>query len=165
MIRPRFVFAATLFGASLAGAAALAQAPAPKFEPILSGKQFVAPLRGKVAIEFTKPSTRREKDLVVTTVTVKNVSDGPIARLTVEEIWYDKRGEVIGGGKSAINGVLGAGKVDVVRIETPYNAGFNSNNYRFTHANGSVDPKPVDKIEDPDAAAKAAAAKQAASKR
>ncbi|HVH28856.1 MAG TPA: hypothetical protein VM818_18975 [Vicinamibacterales bacterium] len=167
MIRARSLFAATLVGVSFASGVLSAQAPAPapKFTPILAGKQFTAPVRGKVDVEFTKPVTKREKDLVVTTLDVKNISDGPIARLTVEEIWYDKGGEVIGGGRGAINGVLPAGKVQTIEIKTPYNSRFNANNYKFTHANGSVEPKRVDKMVDPDAEAKAAEKKAAAAKK
>jgi hypothetical protein len=165
MIRARVAFAATLVGASLAGVAVVAQAPAPKFTPILSGKEFTMPIRGKVDVEFTRPATKRDKDLVITTIDVKNISKGPIARLVIEEIWYDKAGEVIGGGRGVINGVLPAGKVQTVTIETPYNPRFNANNYKFTHANGAVTPTRVDKIVDPDAEAKAAEKKAAAAKK
>jgi hypothetical protein len=166
MIRARFVFAATLAGASLAASAALAQAPkAPDFQPILSGKNFVSPVRGAVDVEFAKPPVKREKDVIIDEFTVKNTSSGPIARLTIESIYYDKAGAVIAGGKSAINGLLQPGEIQVVKVETPFNAKMNSSNYKFTHANGTVTPKKVDKIVDPAAAEKAAAAKAAASKR
>jgi hypothetical protein len=154
MTRARIVLAATLVGATLAGAIALAQTP-PKFEPILAGKEFTPPVRGAVEIEYTNPTRKRSKDLIVSTIQVKNISSGPIARLTIEEIWYDKGGAVIGGGKGVINGLLPAGDVQTITIETPFNPQFNSNNYRFSHANGSVTPNRVDKIEDPDAAAAA----------
>jgi hypothetical protein len=156
MIRARFVFAATLVAVGLAAASASAQAPAaPDFKPILAGKNFTPPVRGAAIVEFTKPDTKRDKDLVITKVTVKNASTQPIARLTIEEIWYDKGGAIVGGGKGFINGLLPAGKVDTITIETPYNTKFNANNYKFTHANGTVTPKKVDKIDDPDAPAKA----------
>jgi hypothetical protein len=156
MIRARYAFAATLIGASLAAGVVLAQAPAPKFTPILAGKAFTAPIRGAADVEFTKPVTKRVKDMVVTEVTVKNVSSAPIARLTIEEIWYDKGGTVIGGGKGVVNGLLPAGKVETITIETPYSDKFNANNYKFIHANGSITPTRVDKIENPDAPPEAA---------
>ena len=46
-----------------------------------------------------------------------------------------------------------------------FNARFNANNYKFTHANGAVEPKRVDKMVDPDAEAKAAEKKAAAAKK
>jgi hypothetical protein len=159
MIRARFMFAATLVGASLAAGSASAQAPAaPDFKPILAGKNFTPPIRGAADVEFSKPDTKRDKDNVITKVTVKNVSSQPIARLTVEEIWYDKGGAIVGGGKGFVNGLLAPGKVETITIETPYNPKFNANNYKFTHANGTVMPKKVDKIENPDAPAKGAKA-------
>ena len=55
MIRARFVFAATLVGASLAAGTASAQAPAaPDFKPILAGKNFQPPIRGAADVEFTQ---------------------------------------------------------------------------------------------------------------
>ena len=163
MIRARFVFAATLVGASLAAGSAWAQAPAaPDFKPILAGKEFKPPVRGAANVEFTKPVTKREGDTVIDTIAVKNVSNQPIARLTVEAIYYDKAGTVIANGRGFINGLLPAGKVETVKVETPFNPKMNSSNYKFTHANGSVTPKRVDKIDNPDA--KAAAAKKPAAK-
>ena len=163
MIRARYALAATLVASLAAGTAAQAQAP--KFEPILAGKDFQAPLRGAADVEFAKPPVKREKNLVIDEFTVKNMSSAPIARLTIESIYYDKGGAVIAGGKSFVNGLLKPGEVQTVKVETPYNARMNSSNYKFTHANGAVTPKKVDKIVDPAAAEKAAAAKAAAAKR
>jgi hypothetical protein len=152
MIRARFVFAATLVGASFAAGALSAQAPAaPDFKPILAGKNFTPPVRGAANVEFTKPVTKREGDTVVDKIEVKNVSSQPIARLTVEAIYYDKAGTVIANGRGSINGLLPAGAVETVTVETPFNPKMNSSNYKFTHANGSVTPKKVDKIDNPDA--------------
>jgi hypothetical protein len=153
MIRARFVFAATLVGASLAGSAS-AQAPAaPDFQPILAGKNFTPPVRGAADVEFTRPVTKRSGDTVVDTIVVRNMASQPIARLTVEAIYYNKAGAVIANGRGYINGLLPAGKVETVTVETPFNPAMNSSNYKFTHANGVVTPKRVDKIEDPDAKA------------
>ncbi|MDO8794966.1 MAG: hypothetical protein Q7J25_10150, partial [Vicinamibacterales bacterium] len=78
MIRARFVFAATLVGASLAAGSASAQAPAaPDFKPILAGKNFTPPVRGAADVEFTKPVTKREGDTVIDKVEVKNISSRP----------------------------------------------------------------------------------------
>jgi hypothetical protein len=163
MIRARFVFAATL--AALAAGTASAQTPAaPDFKPILAGKNFQAPIRGAADVEFSKPPVKRDKDLVIDEFTVKNTSNAPIARLTIESIYYDKGGAVIAGGKGYATGLLKPGEVQTVKVETPYNAKMNSSNYKFTHANGAVTPKKVDKIVDPAAAEKAAAAKAAAKK-
>ena len=159
MIRARVVFAATLAGASLAAGSASAQAPAaPDFKPILAGKNFKPPVRGVAEVEFSKPPVRRQGDLVVDEFKVKNMSSQPIARLTIESIYYEKGGAVIAGGRGFVNGLLQPGEVQTVKVETPYNAKMNSSNYKFTHANGSITPKRVDKLDDPNAAKPAAKA-------
>ena len=157
MIRARYALAATLVASLAAGTAAQAQAP--KFEPILAGKDFQAPLRGAADVEFAKPAVKRDKNVVIDEFTVKNLSNAPLARLTIEAIYYDKGGAVIAGGKNYVNGLLKPGEVQTVRVQTAFSAGMSSSNYKFTHANGAITPKRVDKIVDPLAAEKAAAAK------
>jgi hypothetical protein len=141
MNRARLTFAATLVGVSLAATAVFAQTPqAPPMTSILAGKKFTPPLKGPAELDFTKPVTKREKDMVVTTIMVKNMSNAPILRLTIDETWYDKAGETVTGGKGVVTR-LEPGEVGVVKIETPYNPKMNANNYHFSHANGTV-PKP-----------------------
>lgn len=143
MIRLRYP-AAVILGAGLLSGVASAQTPqAPPMQSILAGKKFTPPLKGEANIEFTQPVPKREKDMVVTTLQVKNISNAPIARLTVDETWYAKDGSLVTGGKGLINGLLQPGEIQTIKIETPYNAKMNSNNYQFTHVNGTVKPHKV----------------------
>ena len=161
MNRGRFAFAATLLGVTFAAGTVPAQTVKdPGFTPILAGKKFTPPIRGQADVEFTKPVTKREKDIIVTKVLVKNVSTGPIARLTVDETWYDKAGALVIGGKGTFNGLLPPGEVQTITIETPYNPKMNANNFNFSHANGTVKPVQVPKIDGGAASAKAAPAKK-----
>src|SRR5512135_2531342 len=57
--------------------------------------QWINPMRGDVQIQYTKPETKVVKDQVVTTVKVKNMATGPVARLKVEEYWYDRGGTLV----------------------------------------------------------------------
>lgn len=164
MTRVRSTFAATLVGAALVGVTALAQ-QAPEMKPILAGKSFTPPAQGQVEVDFTKPATRREKDMVVTRIQVKNTMKAPIARLTIDETWYDKGGALVTGSKGIINGLLQPDEVQTLEIRTPYDAKMSANNYNFTHANGSVKPHRVDKIGGPDAKDEKPAAKPAAKKK
>jgi len=157
MIRARFVFAATLVSAGLAAGSASAQAPAaPDFQPILAGKNFKPPIRGAADVEYAKPPVRRQGEFVIDEFKVKNMSTQPIARLTIESIYYEKGGAVIAGGRGFVNGLLQPGEIQTIKVETPYNAKMNSSNYKFTHANGSITTKRVDKLDDPNAAKPAA---------
>jgi hypothetical protein len=149
MTRARFVCAATFVGAALVAGTALAQATAPPLTPILGGRKLTPPLRGQAEVEFTQPITKRDKDSVVTKIQVKNISTGPIARLTVDETWYDgvgATGNVVAGGKGVINGLLQPGEVGTVTIETVFNAKMKASNWNFSHANGTIKPHRVAKL-------------------
>ena len=149
------VVAATLVAAGCFAGTALAQSQEP-LKPILAGKKFAPPLRGAADIEYMKPSTVRKGDTVVTTIKVRNASSAPIARLKVDETWYDKGGATVAGGSAALSTLLQPGEVGTLTIETPYNSKMSANNWQFAHANGSVKPKRVDKLEGVPGAAKEA---------
>ncbi len=163
MNRARVAFGATLVATMLTAGTALAQATqAPPMKSVLAGKKFTPPIKGEALIEYTQPSTKREKDLVVTRIVVRNASLSPVPRLTISETWYDKDGAIVMGGKGMINGLLQPGEIQTITIETPYNAKMKANNYNFSHANGNVKPQKVAKLEVPKEAgdAKTAAAKK-----
>ena len=154
MTRARLAVAASLVVASAATTAVLAQSSptsqtqspqAPPMTSVLAGKKFSPPFKGQADVDYTKPITKRDKDMVVTTLQVKNGTNAPLLRLTVDETWYDKAGGLVTGGKGIINR-LEPGEVGTVKIETPFNAKMSANNYNFSHANGTVKPHRVDKL-------------------
>jgi hypothetical protein len=149
MNRARFILAAALAGASLAGPVLAQTPPAPDLKPILAGRKFTAPIRGQANVDYTKPTTRRDKDMVVTKIVVRNASDAPIPRLAIDETWYDKGGALVTGGKGVINGLLQPGEVKAVQIITPYNVKMAANNFSFAHANGTIKPTLVKALEEP----------------
>ena len=153
MNRVHFVVAATLISTTMFAGAGAAQST--QLTPILAGKKVVPPLKGEALIDVTQPVTRPvpAKNIVQTTVKVKNQSPSPIARLVFVETWYDAGGQVISGGRSAINGLLQPGEVQTITIETPYNSKMNSNQFNFTQANGTVKATKVKSVDDPAAAA------------
>jgi len=170
MNRARLTFAATLVGVSFVAITAVAQTPqAPPMTSVLAGKKFTPPIKATAKVELAKPVTRKEIDMVVTKILVKNVSNGPIARLTVDESWYDKGGTLVAGSKGVINGLLQPGEIQTITIETPYNPKMSANQWVFSHANGTVPkPKRVDKLTGADskepAAKTASASKSSTSK-
>ena len=164
MNRARLIVAATVIaigGVALLGPTTHAQAP--QLNSVLAGKKLTPPIRGEAQVQFTACAgnavgcTKRNNDVIVTNVPVKNVSSGPIARLTVNITWYDKAGAIVSGGRGVINGLLQPGELGNVTIETPYNARMQTNNFVFSHVNGTVKPLKVAKLEP---AATAAAATQ-----
>jgi hypothetical protein len=157
MNRARLTSAALVFGSVMfAGAAMTAQtqnpAPqAPEMHTVLAGKKFTPPVRGEATVEFVQPVTKRVqgKDTVETTIKVRNISQAPIARLAVTETWYDKGGTVVASSRGAINGLLQPQEIQTITIDTPYNAKMSSNNWNFTHANGTVKVAKVKSLDAP----------------
>jgi hypothetical protein len=144
MNRARLTVAAMLVGASFFATAALAQTQPPPMTSVLAGKKFTPPFKGQADLDFTKPVTKKDKEMVVTTIMVKNNTSGPLLRLTIDETWYDKGGGLVTGGKGVLNR-LEPGEVGTVKIETPWNPKMAANNYNFSHANGTVKPHRVEK--------------------
>jgi len=161
MIRARFAVAATLVTTTIYAGGLAAQAPAPapaaptvqapEMHPILAGRKFTPPVKGEATVEFMQPVTKplAGKNLVVTTIKVRNAMQAPIARLMVAETWYDGGGAIVAGGRGAISGLLGPGEIGTITIETPYSAKMKSNNWNFTHANGTVKTARVKVLEAP----------------
>jgi hypothetical protein len=142
MNRARFVFAATLAGASLLGVSLLAQTTqAPEMKSVLAGRKFTPPIKGAADVDYVKSPTRREGTTLITKITVKNTSNAPIPRLRVSETWYDKDGNMIPGGDAVINGLLQPGEIATMEIRTPVNPKMAQSMMQFSHANGTV-PKP-----------------------
>lgn len=133
-------------------------AQAPNLQPVLAGRKFIPPLKGEAIIEYTAPKTARQGNAVVTSLTVRNLSPQPIARLTVNEVWYEKDGGVLTAGRAVINGLLQPQEIQVMNISTPWKAGMGSFQRRFTHANGDVKLNLVKNLEAPKEPAVGAAA-------
>jgi len=161
MNRVHFAVAATLISTSMfAGAVVAAQST--QLTPVLAGKKITPPIKGEATIDYVQPVTKplAGKNLVQTTIKVKNSTASPIARLQVAETWYDGSGAIIAGGRGVINGLLQPGEIQTITIETPYNSKMKSNNWNFTHANGTVKPNKVKSLDAPAANAPAAAPKK-----
>jgi hypothetical protein len=130
------------FGVLLAPVAAQTPAPAAPASP----RKLISPQRGEANIEITKPDTKLSGSEVTTVIMVKNVSPAPIAGFKIEENWYDKSNTPSGGGVYRHPRPLMPNEVIRVELKTPRNPRMNSNQYQFTHANGTVKPKVVPKL-------------------
>ena len=130
--------------------AALAQTPPPAAPAAQAApRKLISPMRGEVTVEFTNPNTVRKGGNVVTTMVIKNTSSGPIAGFRLEESWADKSGNLAGGDTYRHPKPFMPGEVITVTLTTPANARMASNSFNFVHANGTVKPKRVPKIEQP----------------
>jgi hypothetical protein len=117
-------------GLLLANGAAFAQAPPTK---------LISPVRGEAEIGFTNPVSKREGNMIVTTIKVKNLASAPIAGLKVDEFWYDKGGEPVTGAQPfRYRKAFMPGEVIEVVLRVPTNPKMDRNSYKFEHANGSI---------------------------
>jgi hypothetical protein len=107
---------------------------------------WINPVRGLAEIQFIKGAPRREKDMIVTTFQVKNMSSAPIARLTIEEFWWDKQRNPVTGDKQFLKKPLAPGEVATLVLTTPSKPNMDTNNYKFSHQNGDIKPKAVTKF-------------------
>jgi TonB family protein len=148
MNRARVEFVATLFATSLIIHVAWAGQGAQTFPAQNAPIESI--LQGLAEVEYTTPSFARVRDSIVTKIAVKNVSDEPIARLAISDIWYDKGGEVLTAGRGVINGLLQPGQIQTITIETAFKPGMNAQQRKrlFTHANGDVKLHLVQKFDE-----------------
>ena len=133
----------------LVAPAAIAQTPAPAAPAAQAPRKLISPVRGDATVEYTKPLTKRAGANVVTTLTIKNTSPAPIAGFRLEENWADKAGNLAGGDIYRHPRPFMPGEVINVTLTSPFNARMTSNSYNFVHANGTVKPKAVAKIDVP----------------
>ena len=123
-------------GASFAGQAAPA-------------RKLIAPVRGEAKVEITPPDTKVVADQVVTVIRVKNVSTAPIAGFKVEENWF-KGNDAIGGDSYRHPRPFQVGEVIQITLKTPRARVVGARNqYQFSHANGTIKPTPVKKLDLP----------------
>lgn len=125
------------------GVTLLAQQPAatPAAKPKLT-----EPMRGTAVIAVLKPIVKVKGAEVVTTLTVKNMSYGAIAGLRVDEYWYDKTGNIIGGDSKRMKTLVQPDEVVTFELHTPKDPKMNRNSYQFSHVNGKVRADTVPKF-------------------
>jgi hypothetical protein len=108
--------------------------------------RWINPIRGVVQIQYIGPDTKGTKDQVVTTIKVKNMSSGPIARLKVEEFWWDRNNNLVVSNQDISRKPVMPGDIVTFTMTTPRSGNMFRNNCKFSHAYGTVDPKQVRKF-------------------
>lgn len=128
-------------------AAAQTPPPAAPQTPPAAPAKFVAPIRGDAELGHLKPVVKRDGKMVVTVIRVKNLSTtGSIAGLKVDEYWYDKAGNPVTGDTFRHRKPLMPGEEIEVTLRTPVSSNMHNNQLRFSHANGNIKPKMVQKF-------------------
>jgi hypothetical protein len=128
----------------LGAAATTATAQTPPAAP----PKLISPVRGAAEIGYTKPVSKRDGNMVVTTFKIVNLAKGPIAGLKVDEFWYDKNRELVGGAPSfRYRKPLLEGEIIEVVLKTPVNPAMSQPQWKFVHANGDIKPTTMTEAE------------------
>jgi hypothetical protein len=133
-------------------AQAPAQAPATKAAPATTPApatraKWVKPIKGTASIQFFQGASKRVGDDIVTLLKVKNMSDGAIALLKIDEYWYNKERVVKTGDTQRVTKPINPGDIAEITMKSPFKPDLVQRQFQFTHANGKVDVKPVKKLE------------------
>jgi hypothetical protein len=128
------------------GAFAQATSPSQPAPAAPAKPKFVKPIKGVAEIGYLRPQVKVAGNEVVTTMKIKNLSNGAIAGLRVDEFWYDKAGGMLPGDSKRVRQPIMPGEVVTVELRTPRNPKMDRNSYQFTHANGTCKPKILSKL-------------------
>ena len=125
--------------AGLALIAGVITSPAAAQTAPAAAPKLISPVRGQAEIGFTQPKARREGNMVITTFKVMNLAGGPIAGLKVDEFWYDKNQQLVGGAPSfRYRKPLMQKEIIDVELKTPVNPQMAQPQWKFEHANGGI---------------------------
>jgi hypothetical protein len=139
-----------------------ADPPAAAVEPLPTAEdmaangrpQLVAAMRGAAELGFLQPdantATVGGQAMIVTEIQVMNLSDAPIAGLTVEDLWYDGDGNTVSGDTYRHPTPLAPNEPITVTLRVPRVPNMTGGNQdQFAHANGEIVPTLMDEFPEP----------------
>jgi hypothetical protein len=148
-----FVCVVLLASTAFAQARPGAQAPATKAAPVTatpapaSPAKFTTLVKGKAHIQVIQGTPKKVGDDMVTVLKIKNMSPAAIGLLKVDEFWYDKKMQLVSGDTQPYRKPFNPGEVIEITMKSPVKPDLYRSQFKFTHANGDVDVKPVKKFD------------------
>lgn len=121
--------------------------PAPPTTAPSAPAKFVAPVKGTATIEVMRGQSKKAGKELVTPLKIKNTSTGSIALLKIDELWYNKKREMVTAGDFRYKKPFLPGEIIDVEVRSPLVGEPDVSQLTFAHANGKVDAKTVKKIE------------------
>jgi hypothetical protein len=146
---PRFAALALATSVAAVGLLSAQAQPATQAQaPPAAPAKWIPPIKGLATIEVIRGKPRRVRDEVVTVLKIKNTSKGAIALLGVDEYWWNRATppQVISGDSQKVKRLINPGEIVEVTMSSPYKDGLDRNQYTFSHANGKIDAKAVQKF-------------------
>ena len=108
--------------------------------------KWLKPVKGTAYVEVIRGQSKRVGNDMVTALKIKNTSDGAIALLRVDEIWYDHKLKQVTGDSYSFHRPLNPGEVVDVTLKSPVRPDLYQSQYAFSHANGKINAKQVKKF-------------------
>ena len=133
------------FAQAAAAAPATAQAAPP---PAVARARMSTPVKGTAFVEVIQGVGKQVGGDMVTVSKVKNVSNGPIAGLRIDEYWYNQKLVQVTGDTQRVRAPLAPGEVVEVTTKSPIKPDLYKSTLMFNHANGKVTAKGVKKFTD-----------------
>jgi hypothetical protein len=106
--------------------------------------------RGTAKVSYTRPTTRRRSNFMVTTFRIRNEAANAIAGFQVDEFWFDDNGNTVTGDRVRFREPILAGQVVDIELRVPRHAAMSRSNYEFAHQNGDIDTDLVEELPDPE---------------
>ena len=139
-------------GAGDAENSLVAATPTLQMRSVLANRgdtRLVATIRGPGQIGYLPPVTSRQRNEVVTTFRIKNISQGALAGFKVDEFWYDDDGNTVTGDSYRMRRPFLVDQIIEVELRVPRNSQMARSNYEFTHQNGVVEASLFEEMEEP----------------
>lgn len=109
--------------------------------------KWVPPMKGLVTVDFIQGKPEKVKGDIVTKLKIRNTSKGAIALLSVEELWYNSKREIVSNSGAVKNkSLLNPGDVAELTLVSPSKPDLYTNMLSFKHAYGDVKPTKVTKF-------------------
>jgi hypothetical protein len=127
------------FAQSPAPAAATTAAPVAK-------ARMTTPVKGTAYVEVIQGPPKKIGPDMVTVSKVKNVSNGPIAGLRIDEYWYNQKLVQVTGDTQRVRAPIAPGEIVEITTKSPIKPDLYKSTLMFNHANGKVTAKGVKKF-------------------
>ena len=143
-----FGFLAFAPGTFAQAAKATPAAPQAAPPPAVAKARMSTPVKGTAFVEVIQGTGKQVGGDIVTVSKVKNVSNGPIAGLRVDEYWYNQKLVQVTGDTQRVRAPIAPGEVVEITTRSPMKPGLYKSTLMFNHANGKVTAKGVKKFTD-----------------
>jgi hypothetical protein len=123
-------------------------ATAPAAQTPAAPVKYYRPVKGLATINIILNASKKVGDDIVTVIKIKNMTEGAIHLLKVDEYWY-KGKEVVTGDTQSYRKPFNPGEIIEITMRSPYKPGLTASQYQYSHANGKIDVKAVKTFDPP----------------